>query len=108
MRCNTCGAWTTLLSASTTEPYVTRRDYICENDHRFYSLEALPPGVPARERRIAARAAEDDVTRWRRNQAITKALLAGGTTAAVADHYGLTEARVRQIRDTMCSQGPTP
>jgi hypothetical protein len=102
MRCPRCGAWSEVKETRADDAsFKTKRRRICANKHLFTTYEVLPAMLAsARDQRGAIRAARASIAQHRRNQAIVQALQAGASTSAVAHAHGLTDARIRQVRDT--------
>ncbi len=100
MRCPTCGAWSEVKETRLNEAS-TRRRRACANNHRFNTYEVLPSMLAStRDRQSATRKVKAAVERFKRNTLIVKALLSGSTVTEVAKVHGLTEARIRQVRQT--------
>ncbi len=102
MRCPKCGAWSEVKETRADDAsFKTKRRRICANKHLFTTYEVLPAALAStRDQRSTIRAARASIAQYRRNQAIVQELRAGASVAAVAYAHGLTEARIRQVRDT--------
>lgn len=79
MKCPLCGTWTHVLE--TREGNRRRRE--CANHHRFWTLERATEGIRLQE--------------WARNQ---KIIADPRGNSVIARAYGISEARVRQIKKT--------
>lgn len=102
MRCPRCGAWSSVEETRVSDPsFKTKRRRLCANGHLFTTYEVLPAMLAStRDQRATIRAARASITQHKRNQAIIQALRAGASAAAVAHVHGLTDARIRQVRQT--------
>jgi transcriptional regulator NrdR family protein len=95
MKCPRCGAQSDVLDTRPGPHHTTRRRRECHNDHRFVTLEVLPPATNQRDLAAAARAAMVAAQRWLRDMRIRRDTR---PATIVAREHDLTEARVRQIR----------
>lgn len=104
MKCPKCGADCSVLETRSPNSYTTKRRYECERLHRFSTLEVLPSGVSTRDQKASVRAGVLAAAKWKRNEAIYEARMAGVPALQLAHRYHLTDARVRQIIDTIKTQ----
>jgi hypothetical protein len=96
VKCPRCGADSEVLATRQDErAFTVRRRRQCFNEHRFYTLEVLPPATSQKTLADAARGAIERINRWRRDRLV---LRDPRPSAHVARDLGLTGARVRQIR----------
>lgn len=95
MKCPRCGAASDVLESRPTPEMATRRRRECHNGHRFRTVEVLPAATNRRDLAAAARAAAAAIARWTRDRLIRTD---PRPSTHVARDFGLTEARVRQIR----------
>jgi len=102
MKCPNCGA-ESFLNGSLNEnsQFMTWYSRVCENGHRFKTVEVHPPQLAdAREMSCAIRSIHKRIERYKRNIAI-----AADTrpSRVVAEEHGITDTRVRQIRASLPS-----
>lgn len=90
MKCPVCGAWSSVLA---TRGAHRRRE--CANGHRFTSIEVVPSVVHAKDYRAYVRGVAERAKTWPRDRRI---LEDSRSSTVVAREYGITPARVRQIR----------
>lgn len=95
MKCPICGAWTEVRDTRAGAHHSVRRRRQCGNGHTFPTMEVLTPAVSRKDLASAARAAALRAHNWRRDREI---IADPRPTAVIARAWGLTGARVRQIR----------
>lgn len=97
MRCTICGADSTVeVSAENDEEHRIMLHRICERGHRFVTAEVpITMLADKRELTCALRNIDRRIARFMRNAAIAED---PRPVKDVAAEYGLTDARVRQIR----------
>ena len=102
MKCPTCAAASQLLARELVQEHATERHRVCDNGHRFKTLEVHPTMVAdAREWRCAVNKIQRRVALWHRDSAIAAD---PRPTKVVAADYDITDARVRQIRASFRSK----
>lgn len=90
MKCPHCGAWSTVLDTRN-----TRRRRECANGHRFATVEVVPGVINTKDYRAHLRGAAERARNWTRDRRIVEDPRGSVT---VARDYGISDARVRQIR----------
>lgn len=96
MKCPTCAAASEKLPRVHEGQHSTEHFYLCDNGHRFKTIEVHPTMVAdARELRCAVNNIDRRVARYHRDVAIAAD---PRPTSVVAAAHNITDARVRQIR----------
>lgn len=96
MMCPKCGAWSEVAETRKQIDLIIRRRRKCANNHSFTTFEVYPAMVASkRDVRKAAAKASTNAKLWQRDRQIRAD---SRSTAEVARHWGLTTARIRQIR----------
>lgn len=95
MKCHICGAWTIVKETRESPIVGIRRRRECGNGHLFTTIEVLPAVVSKRDLRGNMRAAKASAARWQRDDSIRRDPRSATQLAKV---WGISEARVRQIR----------
>ena len=102
MKCPTCAAASEKLPRVHEGQHSTEHFYLCDNGHRFKTLEVHPTMVAdARELHCAVNKIQRRVALWHRDSAIAAD---PRPTKVVAADYDITDARVRQIRASFRSK----
>lgn len=100
MKCTTCDEPAGMVLVREEPDQTLTRLYRCTYGHTTHTREVPAVAVGIRELQAAARAAVRRKALWWRNQEI----VASTESAAVLRvRYGVTDARIRQIRDTVVS-----
>jgi hypothetical protein len=100
MKCSTCGADSEVVGVAN-NPQDHRVTYmrVCDLGHRFQTVEVYPTQLAdARDMACAIRNVNRRIAHFKRNIAIARDTR---STKDVAADYGLTDARVRQIRASL-------
>lgn len=106
MMCIVCGAASRAVSTSDHRTRRIIRSHLCENGHRFITAEVpLTLLADKRETECALRNIERRVALHNRNAAIAQD---DRPAKVVAAEYGITDARVRQIRASLSTRGDQP
>ncbi len=107
MMCPICGADSAVaLKSERAHEHRTVFSRMCTNGHRFTTAEVpLTLLADKRETECALRNIERRIALYKRNAAIA---LDSRLTKVVAAEYGLTEARVRQIRASLSPREEQP
>lgn len=95
MKCPLCSAWSQVVATREAAHNALRRRRLCANGHKFTTFEVVPEAVSRRELQASAKTQLQRAKLWRRDEAIRKD---PRPATQVAMSYGLTEARIRQIR----------
>lgn len=96
MKCNVCGADSSVLDTRAYKDVLLRRRRRCFNDHVFHTYEVFSGNLDRRTLADTRRGIQARVAAVKRNRSI---LARPGVSATVlAAEFGVTEARVRQIR----------
>lgn len=96
MKCPICAAASALLPRKDVHEHSVEHYRLCDNQHRFKTVEVYPTMVAdARELRCAVNNIERRIARYHRDVAIARD---ERPVKVLAADYGLTDARVRQIR----------
>ena len=105
MKCPTCGSASEVTSVRAAEErYHMEYNRICERGHRFKTVEApLALLADKRELECAVRNINRRIARFNRDLAIAED---ERPARVVAAEYGLTDARVRQIRASLPGRAP--
>ena len=100
MKCSICGADSDVAGvAHKSEHHAIEYSRVCERGHRFKSVEVYPTQLAdAREMACAVRNIDRRIARFNRDLAIA---MDTRPVKDVAADYGLTDARVRQIRASL-------
>lgn len=101
MICPRCGGESNVLATREYLSTYLRRSRICRNGHRFSTFEVLTGNLDRRTLTKTAEAIRNRQSSWVRQQYIKELLRAGWKVTAVAHHTGVTEARVRQIQESV-------
>lgn len=95
MKCPSCGAESRVLATRTGEHNTLTRHRECDNLHRFKTREVIAELMDLRESKKYLAAASSRAGLAKRNGKILRDIR---PATEVAKDYGITEARVRQIR----------
>ena len=100
MKCSICGSDSDVVGvAKSPEDHRVTYMRVCELGHRFQTVEVYPTQLAdAREMSCAVRNIDRRIARFKRDVAIA---LDNRPVKDVAADYGLTDARVRQIRASL-------
>lgn len=99
MKCGTCGVEAFVVTTASNAGYMAVRTYRCFHGHTTETFEVLAASVNKRDVNTANRAARDRAATYARNQSILKDLCSM-SSEAIGRKWGLSGARIRQIRDT--------
>lgn len=95
MKCTRCGAASDVLATREYMEVFSKRTRQCHNGHRFHTYEVTAGNLDRRTLADTLRGVEKGRITWRRRQTILRSTESASVLAA---QLGVTEARVRQIR----------
>lgn len=105
MKCARCGDETFVLKTNPESQYHVIRTYRCAAGHDTCTHEVLAPGISKKDLAAAERNAQRAAAIYARNQAILRDLSSMPATH-LSKKWNLTDARIRQIRDTVPVEQP--
>lgn len=105
MKCPICGAPSEVARTKEVEHNMIHRRRLCFNMHRFNTYEMYEAASRAAGKNIAAsgRRAATSAETWARNRLIIRS---SDPASVVAKKFGISDARVRQIRAAAAATHP--